>query len=1280
MKHLHPSVCRTYNLGIGRANPHEAAKVARGRRSKVGSNDQAAATAATTIRLCGDLSVAIRGRLVTAALGGRQGRAVLACLVLNRRAGVTRDQLIDVLWPSTPPKSPDRGLDVVMSRLRAALGPGVVEGRTHLDLRLDADAWVDVEIAEERAREAEDAIVRDDPERARAAAHAGLAIVAGSLLPDLEGPWLDPHRARFGELEPRLLRAAIRAGLDLGGSEIAEAEAEARRLLDHNRFSESAWALLMEAQAGRGDVAEALQTYEQLRVLLRDELGSAPSKAVTKLHTQLLRSDAATVEPTASGPPPPAAVDAPLPTFGGEPEERFVGRATELAALREKWASSASEQWPFLLLEGEAGIGKTTLAARFAEEVGPRSVLFGRCDEEPIVPYQPFVEAFHHPDAFVGWAPGEETYALAPLMPGLQSTAEEHGQQPAVPPELQRYVMFEAVARRLCAWTRIRPLLLVLDDLHWADKPTVKLLQHIARDRRSTRLMVLATYRGEEALQGSPLTDLLEGLRKDRRLELYRLKGLSRGETDTLVTDRIQARLPNVVDELWARTDGNPLFIEEALRSLNQSIASPDGGEVSARTLDRMGVPEGVKEVIRRRLGTLSPEAVDALRAAAAIGRVFDPRQVAELLRIDVDEVLDALEGAPTRGLVVESAKYRFAFRHAIVRMAIYEELSESRRARLHQRIGAVLERGPARPGRAAEVAHHFLLAGELADPMRMVEHEEQAGDEAARAFAYEEAGEHFERAAAALTPLGPAHEARRCRILLAWGRVLSRAGMSEEASSRFHQAAESARRRGDAKQLADAALGLGQRYWEANVSDSDRRYRMSLEEALDALPEADSGLRARLLSRLAENLAFLPRERERAGLLSAEALSMARRVGDADTLIAALMARHVTRLHIEHVDERLALIDEVLRLRGRHRELSAEACQWRLYDLCELGRLDHARADFGRLRRLSSELRQPLLRHVAVAWEGVFTELSGNVIETERLAEESYHLGRQAQAYDARSIRAAKLFSLYRWQGRLGELKEDIEALGTGPNALGAWRAALALHQVLTGSRDEGRASAHALAAHLGAIPRDFFWLSAVAVLAECAALCEDEAAARPLYEALRPYASRNTQHSFAACWGSVERPLGLLAATLGRTDAAEAHFRAALDANQAIGAPVLVAVTECDYAELLAQRGDRRLATELGAAAEERAGALGLAGARRTGGPASRLTGVWDPRPPPVSAGRPGRQDNRCRHRIQPREQGAHLAQDLLCLTSDSGRLRAAARIGERPLGAAALAGRGS
>jgi hypothetical protein len=977
--------------------------------------------------------------------------------------------------------------------------------------------------------------------------------------------------------------------------------AAAKNAQAHLESVASTWMLLMETQARRGDVVQALQTFERVRLLLR-ELGKTPPNGVLELHERLLRG-----QPRAHR----GAARVPLPRIGAASDGRFVGRAAELHSLGRRSAQAGGDRWPIVFLTGDAGVGKTALAGRFAAQVHEHgaTVLYGRCDREPIDPYQPFVEALRQRVRHVGWDNAEDLEPLGALLPEL---GERLGDPPAVPPELQRHLLFDCVARALGAWADPHLLLLVLDDMHWSDKPTAKLLQYLARNAGPERLMILATYR-EKRKEPNPLADLLLELRKDNRLERLNLHGLDQGETEALVEELFdQPVRPDFVPALYQQTGGNPFFISEAAYSVRAlSIVEP----VSAHSLERVGAPEGVKEIIRRSLEEVSPATKDALSAAATIGREFDVGVVAKVMRVDTSEALKAVDEAPS-GLLVELPEwYRYAFSHAIVRDAIYELESRSRRAWLHERVGAVLEAGDA-PRHPAALAYHFSLAGSV----RAIDCALEAGREAARALAYEEAERHLEHAVDGLRALGPNHERRRCKAMLDRGRLLRRTGDAEKARACFEDVAASARERHDAEQLARAALGVGERYWEANVVDQG--YRGLLSEALRKLSTKPSPLRARLMSRLAENLAFTP-ARERSDQLSADAVAMARQLNDdVDVLIVALTARHVTLLHIDHVEERLALIEEVLELRGARRELWGEAQQWRLYDLCELGQFDEARAQHAELFELARQLRQPFFRHVAVHWKGVFAELAGNVEGTERLAEESLALGRQAQSFDALSTSVAKLYMLRRRQGRLEELFKDVRSLAEMPIAPKSWQAAHALACLVTG-REEGTALAADLIDHLSAIPRDFFWLSAVAVLADCAALCRDAARAERLYDELRDYGSRFVQISFAASLGSVERYLGLLAATAGKTRWADAegHFRRALRENERIAAPVLTAVTQCDYGEFLLARGgvgDNAHAAKLGAAAEHVADRLGLRALGERAGGLQRPPTPHHPLPP--------------------------------------------------------------
>jgi hypothetical protein len=357
-------------------------------------------------------------------------------------------------------------------------------------------------------------------------------------------------------------------------------------------------------------------------------------------------------------------------------------------------------------------------------------------------------------------------------------------------------------------------------------------------------------------------------------------------------------------------------------------------------------------------------------------------------------------------------------------------------------------------------------------------------------------------------------------------------------------------------------------------------------------------------MGRMAENLHFTA-ERGHGIQLSADALAMARRLGDTETLAMALMSRHVTLLHIEHLDERVRLSDEVVALTGRHRALRAEALHWRLLDMCELGAPDEARRDHAELAQLATELRQPLLEHLATGWEGVFAHLAGDVEAAERFASRSFKQAGRAQVSHASSYLAGMLYTLRRQQDRVGELLASMEALVEGGSANVTWNAALALSQVETSAVQEGRARyAEMLAGGARAVPRDWYWLLTIVLLSETASALGDGDGAHELYGLLAPHGDRFVQVIFAANWGSAQRQLGMLATAMERFDAAQEHFRAALDANGRIGAVLMTAETQVQYGALLRARGakgDRERARALGVLAEQVAAPRRLEGLRR-------------------------------------------------------------------------------
>ena len=901
-----------------------------------------------------------------------------------------------------------------------------------------------------------------------------------------------------------------------------------------------------------------------------------------------------------AGSPSPRRLDMQLPAVLARVERGpFVGRAAPLQRVRALWEEAARDRGGLVVVAGEPGIGKTRLAARVAVAAHAEGgvVLYGRADEESVLPYQPFVEALRH---YAAHRPGliDETGLPAAAAEELASLVPELGPC-AAPPMARgreqrvrsRHELFDAVVRLLLHAAESPRLLLVLEDLHWADVPTLLLLRQLLRRGAGSRLLVIVTYRDLEADAAGPLARVLAELRREAGMETIRLGGLLPSETaELVVAHRGGASVDSALAQrLFDQTGGNPFFIEELLHSPAAASAAP------------MAVPEGVKDVIGRRLDRLPPASLETLTLAAVLGSDF---RLATLQVVVADQpqddVIASLEAAVAARLILEDSEEvdRFSFTHALVRQTLYERPIASRRLRLHRRVAVALEAAlEVTPLRVhpAELAHHYFQAREVGGAAKAVVYSLQAADASRAAHADEDAVAHYERALAALQLVSPDDAGARCDVLLALGAARWRASEPDPRSP-FVEALELARRLASPERLARAALGAGGRFYAPG--STDEAYIELLEEALAALEPGDSVLRVRLLARLAEKLVFA-QPPERAGELAADAVGMARRLGEAGALAAALMGRHAALLHAEHTRERRRVGEHGLALAGElgARELGALARHWLLYDLAEIGDLDEAQHRLAELDELAHLLQQPLYRHSSLAWRCVLAGLSGRFQEAERMARDSLRLAEYAQAPDAKRHFTAQLVAPRREQGRLDELLPEIERLADEP-PVAAWRSLLPLAHLDAGDRTQAQL-AYERALGDGA-PRTMLWLTAMASLAEAAARLDDPDGASQLYAQLEPYADRLAQWSFTGSAGSVHRLLGRTAAVAGWDDRARVHFEAALRRHAELGTAPLLARTRCDYGELLL-RGNRaehavarRYLREAGLAARR----LGMAG----------------------------------------------------------------------------------
>jgi AAA ATPase domain len=543
---------------------------------------------------------------------------------------------------------------------------------------------------------------------------------------------------------------------------------------------------------------------------------------------------------------------------GGRP---FVGRDREVAELAAALEDAVGGRGRLLLVTGEPGIGKTWLAAHVAERAPRRGVgvLWGRCWEgggaPPFWPWAQIITTLAEgcDDQSLVRHLGAGASSIAQVVPGLSerlgTTTISPG--PSLESDAARFYLFIAITELLKKAASARPLLLVLDDLHAADDASLLLLRFLARDLRAARLLVVGIYRDVEAARRPGIADAVADLVREG--QLVSLRGLDRDAVRDLI-ERLSGAAPSEakVAAMHEATDGNPLFIREAVRLLASqgTMEHPGWGGVP--------IPGSVRALIGRRLALLSADAVQVLSAAAVVGRELDLPLVTAAADLSAERVLDALSEAVVLGVVAEEpgAVERYRFSHSLVREVLYDRLPIPVRMQLHRRVGAAIERlhGAASPAHAAELARHFAEVAATGEAAKALAYARQAGEQAMGMCAYEEAAAEYRRALHALEFADP-DQAVGCELLLRLGEAQARAGDYHSSKGTYLRAAQLSRRLGSPERLARAALGFGEP--QAERGRVDQQLVGLLQEALDSLSPRDSPLRVRLLARLSTELTF---------------------------------------------------------------------------------------------------------------------------------------------------------------------------------------------------------------------------------------------------------------------------------------------------------------------------------------------------------------------------------------------------------------------------------------
>ncbi len=1093
-------------------------------------------------RILGPLEVRANGEALE--LGGQKQRALLALLLLEANTPVSRERLIDALWEEDPTPTAPKALQVYVSHLRKLLGTDRLLTRApgYL-LRADPD---------------ELDLTRFQRLQADGKPQDALALWRGPPLAEFAlQRFAQGEIARLEGMRLACLEERIEA--DLSAGRHAELVSELESLVREHPLRERLREHLLLALYRAGRQAEALDVYQDARGALVEELGIEPGRRLRELQQAILRQDPALDYTPSAAPAAEAA------------RGIFVGREHELAELVAGLDDAVAGRGRLFFLVGEPGIGKSRLADELIRHARDRGfqILVGRCWEASGAPaYWPWVQSLRgyvreaEPDVLRREL-GAGAVELAQILPELRTILPGLPEPISLESDGARFRLFDATAEFLRAASRGRPLLLFLDDLHAADASSLLLLQFLARELGSTRMLVLGAFRDVDPAPTPPLVSMLTEVAREPGTTRLSLSGLSRRDVAEYV-ELAAAELasPDLIGSLYDETDGNPLFVGETVRLLVVE--------------GRIAIPQSVREVISRRLAHLADECNRVLVLASVLGREFALDALARLCEVSEDELLDTLDEAMAARVLsdVPGASSRLRFAHVLIRDALYAELTTARRLRLHRRTVEALEAlyGEESGPHLAELAHHAIAGGDFE---KAVVAARRAGDRALTLLAFEEAVRLYATALEALELSRADDERARCELLLALGEAEARAGNRPSAKEAFFAAAEIAEQLGLARELARAAAGYGG-IWMASRPGLDDRLVPLLEQGLAALGDDDVELQTRLLARLAGALRDEPSP-DRRDRLSREAIDLARRSGNPSALAAALDGRGPAILSPHRLAECLAVateLQEVAELTGDKDRL-VRAHFHRIIALVQLGDIHGAEVDLEAASRIAETLKEPNQVWQVLATRAMLAIAAGRLAEADELVAQSFALGERAQPEMAIPIDWFQRHSLRDFRGALEQMEPPVREMISGYPTRPVFRCALAYTAARLGDIvDAERALDELGAGDFSALPVEMEWLFGMSLLAETSALLGETRHAPILYGLLLPWTALIVSDHPEGIRGSVARYLGLLATTLRRWEAAEGHYEEALAMNERLGLRPWLARAQEDFARMLRLR----------------------------------------------------------------------------------------------------------
>ncbi len=901
----------------------------------------------------------------------------------------------------------------------------------------------------------------------------------------------------------------------------------------------------------------------------------------------------------------------PLPAvLRSVPVLAYVGREPERAVIERAQNQARGSVRQVVLLSGEPGIGKSRLAAYAARAAhgDGGAVAWGACSEELGVPYEPWIEVCsqlveHAPRDLLQRYVSRHGGELSRLARDLARRVPDLPAPQSSDPETERFVLFSAVAGLLTEISGSVPVVLVLDDFHWADGQSVALLKHVARAAEQSALYVIVTYRESDLGKDHPLTGLLADLHRVPGVERIALGGLGVDEVAQILAAAAGHELDEdglaLAGEIAAETGGNPFFVGEVLRSLLESgrlLYDEDTGRWSVDSSTAIGLPQSVREVIEHRVERLGDETRQVLTVAAVIGRSFDVELLTRVVEMGEARLLDRLEAAVAASLLDESTEEvgRFRFVHALINQTLYETLGATRRARMHHAVGEALEElyGAGTDEHLGELALHWRLATVAVDRPKAAAYAARAGQQALDSLAPAEAARLF---GDAVELLGVGETVERCRALIGLGEAQRLTGNAAFRETLL-EASRIASVLGDGGLAAEAALANSHGL-PTVIGETDREHLAAIERALELDDQSDLARRGRLLGIQAMELSYDPAQVAYRRRLADDAISLARESANPAALAEVLRHAFSATWSADTLKLRVEMADELGRAADQAQDPALQfwAASLRRVASEECGEFDRATDALRREQRLAEELGQPTLRWLTCVHTAMVELRQGNLAEGERLAGQAAQLGHDGDPVNAALYYGAQLAFIRTFQGRGEEVLPMMEQSVAAYPGIPAWRAGLADVYCWTGSFEKGGAIVQEAASdRFEHIPWDAVRTTALALYAAAAAQSGRAEAAPILYELLEPWSDQVVGTDILS-YGHVRMYLGELADAAGWPERADEHLDFASRFHDENGMRVWAARSHLAWGNSLARRGDGARGRKHGAQALELARANG-------------------------------------------------------------------------------------